>query len=302
MTRIPAGGTVKYSSEPEIEADMIFGFLDDTEEWSSGSSCNSGESYGGGTTAGNLLEEEEEEEDESSCNVEENKAFWESQDKLLLANLRRSSSIEAKIRQATKEALRESNLVGKNCVCQRPGPETCRNCMRREISDRLRHAGFNCGICKSKWKSSKDTLSGEHTYLEVVDNSNSNSKKGEMRVVIELNFRGEFEMARASEEYNQLINKLPEVYVGKIERLQALIKLLCSASKKCAKDRKIHMAPWRKQKYMQAKWIGTREQKSSASTLQVERLEQPQRQRTSMLTFDLLNNISGFKNAAIRVV
>lgn len=141
---------------------------------------------------------------------------------------------------------------------------------------------------------------GEHTYLEVVDNSSS--KKGEMRVVIELNFRGEFEMARTSEDYNQLINKLPEVYVGKIERLQALIKILCCASKKCAKDRKIHMAPWRKQKYMQAKWIGTREQKSSASTLQVERLEQPQRQRTSMLTFDLLNNMSGFKNAAIRVV
>ena len=95
MTRIPAGGlssggTVKYSSEPEIEADMIFGFLDETEEWSSGSSCNSGESYDGGTTARNLLEEEEEEEEEedvSSCNVEENKAFWESQDKLLLVNI-----------------------------------------------------------------------------------------------------------------------------------------------------------------------------------------------------------------------
>lgn len=90
MTRILAGdlssgGTIKYSGEPEIEADMIFGFLDETEEWSSGSSCNSGESYGGGTTAGNLLEEEgEEEEDVSSCNVEENKAFWESQDKLLM--------------------------------------------------------------------------------------------------------------------------------------------------------------------------------------------------------------------------
>lgn len=82
-------------------------------------------------------------------------------DFFLQANLRRSSSIEAKIRQATKEALRESNLVGKNCVCQKPGPETCRNCMRREISDRLQHAGFNCGICKSKWMSSKDTLSGD---------------------------------------------------------------------------------------------------------------------------------------------
>lgn len=134
----------------------------------------------------------------------------------------------------------------------------------------------------------------------------SNSKKGDIRVVIELNFRAEFEMARAGEEYNRLTNRLPEVFVGKIERLRALIKILCSASKKCMKERKMHMAPWRKQKYMQAKWGGTRELNSTpAAVLPSGHFDwppPPPRQRASMLSFDLLETLPGLHCQAIRVV
>ncbi|KAE9450708.1 hypothetical protein C3L33_17396, partial [Rhododendron williamsianum] len=73
--------------------------------------------------------------------------------------------------------------------------------------------------------------------------------------MIELNFCAEFEISIASEEYKLLIKKLPEVFVGKVERLQNLIKILCSAAKKCMKEKKMHMAPWRKHKYLQAKWL-----------------------------------------------
>jgi len=69
---------------------------------------------------------------------------------------------------------------------------------------------------------------------------------------VELNFRGEFEMARGSEEYNRLVGKLPEVFVGKVERLSNLIKVLCVAGKRCMKEKKMHMGPWRKHRYMQA--------------------------------------------------
>ena len=96
-------------------------------------------------------------------------------------------------------------------------------------------------------------MPGEHTFLDVLEPSPS--KKSEVRVIIELNFRGEFEVARASEEYKQLTKKLPEVLVGKVERLQNLIKILCSAAKKCMKENKMHMGPWRKHRYMQAKWL-----------------------------------------------
>ena len=124
--------------------------------------------------------------------------------------------------------------------------------------------------------------------MDVMDNSNP--KKGEIRVIIELNFRAEFEMARASEEYNKLISRLPEVFVGKVERLRALVKILCAAAKKCMKDKKMHMAPWRKQKYMQAKWFNTCERlEANASLDRKFSHEASKRPKASMLTMALLN-------------
>uniref|UniRef100_A0A5B6YLG5 Uncharacterized protein n=1 Tax=Davidia involucrata TaxID=16924 RepID=A0A5B6YLG5_DAVIN len=277
--------TNKYSGEPDF---MIFGFLEEGEE-SPESSCNSVNDFDGE----DIVEDDEEKDG--------NKTFWESQNQLLQATLSRTSSLESKIRHATKAALSELTLKGIGCVCQRPTVANgCRNCIRREISDRLQNAGYNCAICKSKWKSSPDIPSGEHNYLEVVDKSSY--ERGEVRVVIELNFRAEFEMARASEEYNQLIYQLPEVFVGKAKRLRALIKILCSAAKKCMEDKRMHMAPWRKQKYMQSKWFGTCDQKMPAPILPVGHLDQLPKPRASMLTFDLLENFSGLHCTAIKVV
>ncbi|KAB2612526.1 hypothetical protein D8674_034842 [Pyrus ussuriensis x Pyrus communis] len=225
------------------------------------------------------------EDDENSCSVEENKAFWEEQDQLLRATLCKSSSVESKIRQATKEALREINSSSEEyCVCARPVAGGCRKCLRTEVCKRLIESGYNCVICKSKWRSSTNAPAGEHTYLEVLDNS---SKRGEIRVAIELNFGPEFEMARASENYNRLISWLPEVFVGKAERLRALIKILCGAAKKCMKEKKMHLGPWRKHKYMQAKWFGTLE-RSTPGSLPVGFSHGPPKPKASILAFDLL--------------
>lgn len=122
-------------------------------------------------------------------------------------------------------------------------------------------------------------------------------------MVIELNFRAEFEMARASEEYNKLIRRLPEVFVGKSERLWSLIKILCAAAKRCTKEKKIHLAPWRKQKYMQSKWMGRREKAAvTPAPLPVNFSDRPAKAKASMLTFDLLDNLPGLHCTAVEVV
>lgn len=124
-------------------------------------------------------------------------------------------------------------------------------------------------------------------------------------MVIELNFQAEFEMARASEEYTRLISILPEVYVGKSERLRDIIKILCGAAKKCMKEKKMHLGPWRKHKYMQAKWLGNCERTTpSPATTPVlpETLSKRAKPKASMLTFDLLGNLSGLQCPAIKVV
>ncbi|MFS8023779.1 hypothetical protein Hanom_Chr16g01455561 [Helianthus anomalus] len=101
-------------------------------------------------------------------------------------------------------------------------------------------------------------------------------------------------MAKGSQDYNRLISRLPEIYVGKAERLQSLIKILCLASKKCMKDQKMHIAPWRKLKYMQAKWHGVREAKMVLSPdilSVVERSNRLSRRMVSLLTFDMVESL-----------
>ncbi|KAL3509350.1 hypothetical protein ACH5RR_028751 [Cinchona calisaya] len=279
----------KFSGEPEIFTDLIFGFTEEFVEDSSDSSswsCSSNLDLDDGAII------DEDGDDENASILEESKAFWESQEDLLLTTLCRTTSVETKIRQATKEALRDISLVGVNCACEKMIGNSCGSCLQKEISNRLRIEGYNCFICKSKWRKSPEMPSGEHSYLEVVQNSPS--AKGEVKIIIELNFRAQFEMARASEEYNRLINRLPEVFVGKIGRLLNLVKILCAASKKCMKERKMHMAPWRKHKYMLAKWHGSPDQPKVEPILSpISYIDRPTRPRASMLTFDLVDSLQG---------
>jgi len=147
---------------------------------------------------------------------------------------------------------------------------------------------------------------GEHVYLEVVEKTSP--EKGEIRVVIELNFRAEFEMARASQEYNKLIQWLPEVYVGKPERLRNVIKILCGAAKKCMKEKKMHLGPWRKHKYVQAKWFGQCTESivtANTATSPAVAVKYPEPQfkpRASMLTLSLLDKLQGANCQAVAVV
>ncbi|XP_050206903.1 uncharacterized protein LOC126656383 [Mercurialis annua] len=277
-----------YSDQTGSYIDVIFGFLEEQDE-SSHNSCES-------------IDYIEDDEDENSCNSEENKIFWETQNEILQATLYRTSSLEMRIRQATKDAIKEIKQLGLHCRCHKPATGDCRNCLHREISERLQAEGYDCTICKSKWKSSHDIPSGDHSFLEVVEKSNS--KKGEVRILIELNFRAEFEIARASEEYNKLVNKLPEIYVGKEERLKGLIKILCLAGKKCMKQKKMHLAPWRKHKYMQSKWLGTCEKATLPTPFPVGFSDRTAaaKPRASMLTYDMMESLPVLHCTAVKVL
>ncbi|CAH2077694.1 unnamed protein product [Thlaspi arvense] len=284
MDRQNSDDIMKFLDGMASSDDVLFGFLDEGN--------HSPEDY---SDAGNFTASEESDADneDAGCNSEENKTFWQEQEQLLQATLYRTSSIETKIRQATKEALREVKSKGLQCVCRNPVTGGCRSCLRGEVSSRLQDAGYDCVISKSKWRSSHEIPAGEHEYLEILDRSGS--KKGEIRVVVELSFRAEFEMSRGSEEYKRLVGILPEVYVGKYERLKSLIKILCTAAKKCMKEKKMHLGPWRKHKYMQAKWHGTSERKSMTPVSETETEEDrcpKAKQRVSMLQYGLFGSLS----------
>lgn len=144
---------------------------------------------------------------------------------------------------------------------------------------------------------SPDPLAGEHRYVDVVVQTRSGKA---VRVVVELSFRAEFEVARAGAEYRALVAALPEVFVGRADRLRAVVKAMCAAAKQCMKENNMHMGPWRKHKYMQAKWLGTPERTAAAPPpvvppVTVGSPEKPTKFRASMLTFD-------FSRTAVEVV
>lgn len=144
---------------------------------------------------------------------------------------------------------------------------------------------------------SPDPLAGEHRYVDVVVQTRSGKA---VRVVVELSFRAEFEVARAGAEYRALVAALPEVFVGRADRLRAVVKAMCAAAKQCMKENNMHMGPWRKHKYMQAKWLGTPERTAAAPPpvvppVTVGSPEKPTKFRASMLTFD-------FGRTAVEVV
>jgi uncharacterized protein (TIGR01615 family) len=127
--------------------------------------------------------------------------------------------------------------------------------------------------------------------VDVVVESRS-GKRNPTRIVIELNFQGEFEMARPSQQYKTLVDTLPELFVGKSERLRNIVQIMCAAAKKSMRDNNMHMGPWRKQKYMQSKWLSTPERITPGLFVQntpviVAPERQHRKQIESMLTFDL---------------
>ncbi|KAM7254891.1 hypothetical protein ACFE04_020132 [Oxalis oulophora] len=249
-----------------------------------------------------ISDNDDDHEDISNTTEKEDEGFWNDQHQQLQSILCRSSSVESNIRNFTKQALKEIQSLGNNNVC-RCGKvmSTCKYCLMTEISLRLSNGGYDSAICKAKWRCSSYIPSGEHTYLDVKDNS----KKGDVRIIIELNFRAEFEMARANEEYNRLVRRLPEVFVGKVERLSNVIKIVCSAAKKCMKEKKMHLGPWRKQKYMQAKWLGTNYERTTTSTTVFSSMGysiRSSKPKASMLTVDLLEKLPNMHCTAVKVL
>ncbi|NP_001132364.1 uncharacterized protein LOC100193809 [Zea mays] len=236
-----------------------------------------------------------EEEGSSGGDTAESKAFWQTQHLQLREALAKGSPAESRIRADTEEAVKSMRAAACSCSCTgRPAARDCRPCMLRHVADRLRDAGYDSALCKSKWTRSPDIPSGEHSYVEVAVQTRSGKS---VRVVVELSFRAEFEVARASAGYRALVTALPEVFVGRADRLRGVVKVMCAAAKQCMKDNNMHMGPWRKHKYMQAKWLGTPERGAAAvaaaetpvvavPSVTVGSPEKQTKFRASMLTFD----------------
>jgi uncharacterized protein (TIGR01615 family) len=137
------------------------------------------------------------------------------------------------------------------------------------IMKHLRAAGYNAAICKSRWDHAGGFPGGDYEYIDVVfsvaSSTSSSSSKIE-RVLIDIDFRTQFEIARPTKEYNAIVKALPIAFVGGEDRLQQIVNLMSDAVKSSLKKRGMPLPPWRKPEYMHAKWLSSYKRSTNQSS------------------------------------
>ncbi|GMI73483.1 hypothetical protein like AT3G07350 [Hibiscus trionum] len=138
---------------------------------------------------------------------------------------------------------------------------------RRNVMAYLREVGHNAAICKTKWSSSGGLTAGNYEFIDVVQSA---SPTRQNRYFVDLDFASEFEIARPTAEYSRLLQHLPMVFVGKDEELKSTVKVMSDSVKKSLKSKELTLPPWRKNRYMQNKWLGPyRRTANTSSTLTI---------------------------------
>lgn len=144
-----------------------------------------------------------------------------------------------------------------NLVCKPEGSDCKGGCVKRFIVKHLKVAGYDAAVCKSKWLSSGRVPGGEYEYIDVVFDDDS----VEERLIVDVDFQAQFEIARPTQQYEAALKVLPVVYVGSASRLQRILEIMSEAAKESLKQSDMHLPPWRTLDYMSSKWLSTFERK-----------------------------------------
>ncbi|GJZ07667.1 hypothetical protein Tco_0541460 [Tanacetum coccineum] len=130
---------------------------------------------------------------------------------------------------------------------------------RKMVVDGLLGCGYAVTMCKSRWDktltypagllfSRFDTADkGEYEYIDAMID--------EERLIIDIDFRSEFEIARSTKSYKAVLQTLPQIFVGKPDRLQKIINIVSDAAKQSLKKKGMPLPPWRRADYVKAKWL-----------------------------------------------
>ncbi|KAF4366325.1 hypothetical protein F8388_017479, partial [Cannabis sativa] len=131
---------------------------------------------------------------------------------------------------------------------------------------RLQMDGYNASLCHTSWPTSFGCPAGDYEYIEICIKEGEkymNKRNGKReRVLVDIDFKSQFELARPTSAYKQLTNALPQIFVGSEEKLIQIITLLCSAAKQSLRERGLHVPPWRTAAYMQSKWLSPGKQQT----------------------------------------
>lgn len=100
-------------------------------------------------------------------------------------------------------------------------------------------------------------FTGNYEYVEVLMRDKKLNGGVPTRLIVDMDFRSQFEVARPTRAYKELIDALPSIFVGTEKKLKEIVSLLCPACRKSLKETGLHIPPWRSASYMQSKWLST---------------------------------------------
>ncbi|KAK4434065.1 hypothetical protein Salat_0569200 [Sesamum alatum] len=143
----------------------------------------------------------------------------------------------------------ERNLLADSSKIVEKNSKTCKrkDDLRKIVTDGLIALGYNASVCKSKWDKSSSIPAGEYEYIDVIMECE--------RVIVDVDFRSEFEIARSTSNYKAILQCLPCIFVGKTDRLLQILSIVSEAARQSLKKKGMHIAPWRKAEYMKSKWL-----------------------------------------------
>ncbi|XP_073005180.1 uncharacterized protein [Typha latifolia] len=144
--------------------------------------------------------------------------------------------------------LAERNLLADaSKILEKSKSSKAKGDFRRIVADGLKSLGYDAAICKSRWEKASSFPAGEHEYVDVIVSGD--------RLLVELDFRSEFEVARSTKSYRAALQSLPSIYVGTADRLNQIVSVVSEAARQSLKKKGLSFPPWRKPEYMLAKWL-----------------------------------------------
>ncbi|KAJ7559338.1 hypothetical protein O6H91_04G080300 [Diphasiastrum complanatum] len=202
------------------------------------------------------------------------------EEQILLSNVK--NAIQLVREQADQICEAEGAECSKGCL--KRAFECSKGCLKGALVTKLREGGYNAAICKSKFDHQiKGFSGGGYHYIHVVL---EDSRGIEQCLIVDTEFRCQFEIARPTQQYTSILQELPPIFVGKPERLQQMLDLMSVAVKASLRKRRMPLPPWRKAEYMRAKWFSPNKTTTSHQTSRARLLSHGELSCAAMKGFD----------------
>uniref|UniRef100_A0A0D9V8K2 DUF506 domain-containing protein n=1 Tax=Leersia perrieri TaxID=77586 RepID=A0A0D9V8K2_9ORYZ len=145
--------------------------------------------------------------------------------------------------------------------------ERKRSSLKRRLMTRLRKDGYDASLCRSSWVATTEHPGGDYEYIDVlVSGHGADTSSSSTRLIVDVDFRAQFQLARPAPWYAHLSGRLPPVFVGPPEKLRQTVALLCMAAQRSLRESGLHVPPWRRPSYVQAKWLPCRSETPATAT------------------------------------